>query len=64
MKELEQLLRAKPMTARTIADVFGISKPTAYARVAKLAMRGIAVRRTKVREGLHGPEADAFSVAA
>lgn len=63
LKELESLLRESPMTARAIAERLGISKPTAYARVAKLAMRGVVVQRTKVREGLHGPEADAFSVA-
>ena len=64
MQEVAQLLREQPHTARGIAEKLGISKPTAYARVAKLASRGMAICITRVREGLHGPEADAFSIAA
>ena len=36
---------------------------TAYARVAALSMRGLKIAKEKVREGLHGPESNAFFIA-
>lgn len=60
--ELAKLLRERPYTARGIAERLGITKPTAYARVAALAMRGYVIKMVFVREGLHGPEAKAYSI--
>ena len=64
LKQLEELLRRKPHTAREIQKRLKYkSKMTAYARVAALSMRGLKIAKEKVREGLHGPESNAFFIA-
>ena len=64
MRQLVALLREKPHTARSIAERLGVTKPTAYARVAQLALRGHKVDVQKVREAQSGPKALAYSIAA
>ncbi len=62
--EIEILLRTRPHTARGLAEKLGISKPTAYSRIAALSLRGRKIKMKQVREGLHGPKATAYSIAA
>lgn len=57
-------LRAKPATARALADALGCTKPTAYARLAALEAQGHKLQRTTVREGSTGPKSVAYSLAS
>ncbi len=60
---LADLLREKPYSARGIAEKIGCTKPTAYASVAALVLRGHKVVMAYAREGLHGPAAKVYSIA-
>lgn len=59
---LAEALRRKPMTAREICALFEISKPTAYARIARLREAGVEVITSKKKTGKTGPVPERFSV--
>jgi hypothetical protein len=65
LNQLQTLLRKTPMTAKQIAECFGVCKPVAYARVEELRKRsselGFQVVKIKgVRESTPGPTSVAF----
>lgn len=50
LDRLAGLLKRKPMTARSIAEVLGCCKPAAYQRIAALQARGHAVYTLPTQE--------------
>ncbi len=60
---LVQLLsRGQFMTASQIAYRMGCSKPSAYKRVRTLRERGLPIQVERVRDGISGPQAEAFAI--
>lgn len=63
LDRLLKVLRRTPLTARQIAERFGVSKPTAYARVRALLERGEPIyERRERRLGVPGPAVAVFGV--
>lgn len=58
---LAAVLRDRPLTAASIARVFGCSRPTAYERIDALRSRGVRLVETEVREGKSGPMSTVYA---
>jgi predicted DNA-binding transcriptional regulator YafY len=64
LERLVEVLRASPegLTARQLAASLFCSKPTVYARIARLVEHGIKLATKDVRDGVRGPKACSFSL--
>jgi predicted transcriptional regulator len=61
---LVKFIATKPRSARSIAEKFEVTKPTAYAQLRALESRGITLKSEHVREGSKGPLAAVYSIGA
>lgn len=62
LDQLAERLRAKPCTARQLAQALECSKPTVYARLEALEVRGVRIDRKLARDGTRGPLAVEFRI--
>lgn len=64
LKRLVSLLKAKPMTAKAIAEAMECCRPTAYQRLEALRSKGVEVYEVRqVTKGKTGPRSTAYGVS-
>jgi uncharacterized membrane protein len=63
LAKLVKLLRKRGGTAMTLKDKMGCSKPTIYARLARLGKHGYKFKTEDVREGSKGPLSTHYRLA-
>ena len=57
-----RIISEGPITAKRLAKRCNTTKPTIYSRLAELRESGFVIDETKVRDGLTGPLACAYSL--
>jgi biotin operon repressor len=62
LQRLQKLLGKSPQSAKALAIRMSCSKPTIYARLRELRVRGIRIETVEFREGATGPKAVGYLV--